>query len=261
MGEPAHGAAGRTRQGAVDRIGIDGRNRSAIALCETAAWEKVPVGDEHSGDDEHRRTPRFNLFLAATIEAGRTHAPVRIRNLSETGAMLEGAAFPPLGATLTLRRQEMEVVGEVVWTRPPRCGMRFRDCVTVAEWISGKRARPAFGQARVDAIQAAVRSGEAMAEAPAPHAEADRRKTSLDEALARELAHVQGLFKAISEELIGDPAVVERHLRLLQNFDIGDQILGHLTTIVAAPDREAAIRAVGMEELRIRLLRKTNSGS
>ena len=216
------------------------------------------MGDEKSGEEEHRRAPRSNLFLSASIEAGGTHAPVRIRNLSETGALLEGAAFPAVGTMLTLSRQEVAVVAEVMWSNPPRCGVHFQGKVTVADWIHGKPAKPAFGQARVDAIQAAVRGGEAIAEAPAPHAEADRHKTSLDEAIAREIAHVQGLFKAISEELIGDPEVVERHARLLQNFDIGDQILGHLTRIVAAPDREEAIRSVGMEELRTRLLRKVN---
>jgi len=216
----------------------------------------MPVGDRQSGNDEHRRAPRSNLFLAAAIEAGGTQAPVRIRNLSETGAMLEGPAFPPVGTMLALKRQEVEIAAEVVWVSPPRCGVHFQGRVTVPEWIAGKRARPTFGQSRVDAIQAAVRSGEAVPETPAPQAGAEEGGISLDERIAREIAYVQGLFKELSADLIADPAVVESHARLLQNFDIGDQILGHLTRIVSAPDREAAIRAVGMEELRARMLRK-----
>ena len=221
----------------------------------TAKWEIGPVGANQSGEEENRRAPRSNLFLAATIEAGGSRADVRIRNLSETGAMLEGPAFPPVGSELILRRQEIETVAEVVWVDASRCGVHFRQRTAVSDWIAGKRTKPAFGQARVDAIQAAVRSGGAVADAPVQKAAAEEPDTGLDARIAAEIAHVQRLFKEVSEELIRDPAVVERHARLLQNFDIGDQILGHLTRVVPATDRETAIREIGMEELRTRLLR------
>ena len=107
------------------------------------------------------RASRKNL-LTASIEAGALKAPVRIRNLSETGAMIDGAALPDIGTVLTLRRLEV-VRAVVVWSATGRCGIRFDGVAAVEDWVAGVRqARPAErSQARVDAIQAAVRRGAA----------------------------------------------------------------------------------------------------
>ena len=43
------------------------------------------------------------------IESGGIESPVRIRDLSFSGARLEGPAFPPVGSRLVLRRQEMQI--------------------------------------------------------------------------------------------------------------------------------------------------------
>lgn len=214
------------------------------------------MGDQQSEADEHRRAPRSNLFLAATIEADGAKAPVRIRNLSETGALIEGPAFPAAGTIVTLRRQEVEISGEIVWVAVPRCGIRFCGSVTVAEWISGKRAPVNFAQARVDAVQAAIRTGAPMPQTAAPQARAGSLASGLDERLAKEISYVQHLLDELSTELIQNPVVVQQHDRKLQNFDIADQILGHLAKVLAAPDRETAIKAIGMEDLRARLTRK-----
>ncbi|NWM10776.1 hypothetical protein GY642_25995, partial [Escherichia coli] len=57
------------------------------------------------------RLPRKNLLLAATIEADGLRVPVRIRNLSEGGAMVDGSVLPRAGTLLTLTRAEIEVGG------------------------------------------------------------------------------------------------------------------------------------------------------
>ena len=51
-----------------------------------------------------RREPRTNMFVMATIYADTGSAPVKVRNLSSTGALIEGEVLPPLGATVRLRR-------------------------------------------------------------------------------------------------------------------------------------------------------------
>jgi hypothetical protein len=58
----------------------------------------------------------------------------------------------------------------------------------------------------------------------------------------------------MSSELSSDPEVVNRHCAVLQNFDLVSQTLGHLTAILSADDRLTVIRAIGMAELRSRLL-------
>ncbi len=72
-----------------------------------------------AGSSAHgARAPRTNLPLSATIEAGALKAPVRIRNMSANGAMLDGAALPPVGAALTLRRADLDIGATVIWQRP-----------------------------------------------------------------------------------------------------------------------------------------------
>lgn len=207
-----------------------------------------------TGGSEQRRGHRSNLFLAAVIESGGVESPVRIRDLSVSGARLEGPAFPPVGSRLTLRRQEVRIEGTVRWIAGPRCGLAFDGQVSVQDWVSGKSSgSPAFAQAEVDRLQAAVRSGTAPA---APAAAQCFDRSGLDTRLAQEIAYVQRLLEAVSAELVRDANIVARHGRALQGFDLADQILGHLAAVMRADDREAAIRAIGMEELRARLLRK-----
>jgi len=57
--------------------------------------------------EQHERLPRKNLLLGATIEAGALSAPVRIRNLSETGALIDGAALPDLEGEPGARAAEL----------------------------------------------------------------------------------------------------------------------------------------------------------
>lgn len=209
----------------------------------------------------HRpRLPRKNLLLAASIESGALKAPVRIRNLSESGAMLDGAVLPDPGVKLVLQRADIRMGATVIWRAAGRCGVRFDETsATVDEWVAGARS-PSFeghqGQARVDAIQTAVRSGAALPpEAPAAGSKA-LAPEEIDGRVAEEIVHVRRLLEALGEELVDDPLVVQRHMQALQNLDRASQILEHLGDILTASDRVAAASAVKMQELRTRLLRK-----
>lgn len=202
------------------------------------------------------RPPRKNLLLSASIEAGGLKAPVRIRNLSEGGAMIDGTALPEVGTPLVLRRLEVEIGATTVWRAPGRCGMKFEGCVSVEEWVAGvRRLSFGMGQARVDAIQAAIRSGALL---PAESEEADPPADlpAVESRIAEEIAYARRLLDKVGDELTDDPIILQRHGHSLQSFDEACQILDHLGTILRAPDPAAAIDAVTMQELRARLLRK-----
>ena len=209
---------------------------------------------------EQARAQRKNLFLAAEIETDGVKLPVRIRNLSEGGAMIEGAALPGVGAALILRRLQVELAGSVIWRTAGRCGVKFSEAAFVEEWVAGRRLVERTlgrGQARVDVIQAAIRGGAALADdGPSPSgAAADDR--NLDHRLAEELAYVRRLLDIVGDELSDDPIMLQRHAHTLQNFDMACQILAHISAILGAPDRADAVAAVTLEELRTRLLRKS----
>lgn len=202
------------------------------------------------------RPPRTKLLLAATIEDAAGKAAVRIRDLSEGGALLEGGVLPNAGERLTLRRAELAVPATVAWRANGRCGVCFDRVISVAQWAAGLRLPIGNeGQPRVDAIQAAVRAGgTAPPSSPPPAAISD----GLDRRLAEEIDYVARLLDAMGEMLADEPAVIHRHPQTLQGFDLATQILRHLATVLAASDRMTAIEAIGMADLRARLTRRAN---
>jgi hypothetical protein len=224
-------------------------------------WQSdEPEGGPIGAGAAQPRATRKNLMLAASIESAGTRAPVRIRNLSETGAMLDGAALPAPGAALILVRADIQVPASVVWCEGGRCGIRFDNvAATVDEWITGKRTavfQGQQGQARVDAIQNVVRSGAALpSEAGMPRGMAVS-PAELERRIAEEIIYVRRLIDTLGEELVEDPVMLQRHSRVLQNLDRASQVLDHLGSVLGADDRVAAAKAVVMQDLRERLLRK-----
>jgi len=214
------------------------------------------------GASARTRAPRKNLLLTATIRSQGVTAPVRIRNLSEKGAMVDGQALPEPGASLILQRLEVEMRGVVAWRAEGRCGIQFEGAASVDEWVAGRRAPAAIfghGQSRVDQIQAAIRSGRDIADEDVPAAGPAEIITDPEARVAEELDHVQRMLDDVAADLIGDMALLQRHGEALQRFDNACQILNQLSAILKAKDRPAAIAAVNLEALRNRLLGKAVS--
>jgi PilZ domain-containing protein len=209
---------------------------------------------------ELRRSPRTNLLLAATAEVNGRAVDVRIRNVSETGALIEGAGLPDIGGRLLLRRGDLQIGGEIAWSGGNRRGVRFDGPVETTEWTGGRPPKPLDctglrDQRRVDSIQAAVRNGTPAAERAGESASATMSRKEVDARLAEELAFVRRLLASIGDQMITDPALVERHSRGLQDLDLAGQILAHLAAIIMADDQSATIDRLGMEDLRSRLKR------
>lgn len=218
---------------------------------------------EAEGRVEDRVAPRTNLLLAATAEVGGRSLPVRIRNLSETGAMVDGAGLPEAGMPLILMRGDLQVAATVAWAAGSRRGVRFGGPTPVSEWTGGKpRTIDCTGlrdQRRVDAIQAEARADPASARAlrsPEPAAPTPAVSPDLDKRLADELGYVQRLLEGLGDELIADLLLIQRHGKSLQSLDLVGQILGHVSTILRADDKAAVVEEIGMDDLRARLKRK-----
>jgi hypothetical protein len=203
-------------------------------------------------EDGSPRAPRTALLLAATIDhTGRRH-PVRIRNLSEGGALIEGSGLPAPGTPLVIRRHQHHVGATLVWRDGDRAGLRFDRRIVAVDWAGGLRPRngSAVGQAQVDAMQAAIRLGVSVT---APPATTPPPLDDLDRRIAGEIEEIASLIGRIGDALADDAAMVERHAATLQQFDLVTQVLNHLAAVVAAEDRAAAVTAIGMADLRARL--------
>ena len=101
-----------------------------------------------------RAAARANVFLAATLVAAGRSFPVRVRNISQGGALIDGVDLPAPGLAVILRRGSLSADADVAWSEPPHCGVRFSTSIRLAEWVS-RIGHP--GQEQVDALVRMVR--------------------------------------------------------------------------------------------------------
>ena len=146
-------------------------------------------------DRDLREDSRSNVFLSGTLYWAQTQAPVRVRNLSGTGAMLDGTGLPGEATQVELRRGSLSVRGEIVWHRGNLRGVRFGGPVTVADWV---RKPGNADQRAIDRSIASIRNGGTSADTGSISASADRPETL--ESFATEL-------QQICERLAGSPVM------------------------------------------------------
>ncbi|HEY0130961.1 MAG TPA: hypothetical protein VGB57_06105, partial [Allosphingosinicella sp.] len=115
-------------------------------------------------------------------------------------------------------------------------------------------------QARVDSVQAAIRS-EGPGRRPGlfrpPPERPARSGREIDLRVAEEVELAARHIEQVGAALVADPAFLHRHGATLQALDLINQNLRHLAAIVAADDKEAAAERISLEELRRRLTRKS----
>ena len=102
---------------------------------------------------DSRRAERTNLFLIATLYHGGDIVPVRLRNLSHQGALIEAAKLPSVGTLVTLRRGGLEVKGRVVRVGDNKIGVEFFSPTFVQSWLPVKGSPV---QRSVDQLAAAI---------------------------------------------------------------------------------------------------------
>jgi hypothetical protein len=81
---------------------------------------------DESSMNHNRRSRRSNVLLAASIEASGASLPVKLRNLSTEGALIEGDDLPVEGSEVLFRRNELSVNSRVAWVHGKHAGVAFR---------------------------------------------------------------------------------------------------------------------------------------
>ena len=81
---------------------------------------------DQSSITQNRQSRRSNVLLAATIEALGAVIPVKLRNLSTEGALIEGEGLPIEGSEVLFRRNELSVSSRVAWVHGTQAGVAFR---------------------------------------------------------------------------------------------------------------------------------------
>ena len=156
------------------------------------------------------------MFVLATMSGSSAAGPVRIRNMSPAGALIEGDYLPTLGELISLRRGTLSASGTVVWRQDGKAGLRFDRAIDVTGWL------PA-GSTGQQAVDRAFQELKAGASAPSyPTQVPQLQQSPVDTAeLLRTAAALDDLADALAE----DPAVVASHGSKLQTFDIAAQLL------------------------------------
>lgn len=80
---------------------------------------------DESSIPHNRRSRRSPVFLAATIEVAGSPEPVKLRNLSEEGALIEGDRFPLEGSVTYFERKDLRVKSRIVWVHGRFAGVAF----------------------------------------------------------------------------------------------------------------------------------------
>jgi len=110
---------------------------------------------------DSRLEARSNVFVSASLITRSSSLPVRIRNLSPRGVLLDGNSLPPIGTEIQLVRGGLSASGHVAWQDGDHVGIHFDEQIDVDQWV---RRVEHPGQQRVDNIVAALKRDESAPE-------------------------------------------------------------------------------------------------
>lgn len=178
-----------------------------------------------------RLESRSNVFVMAVLYADtRIGTPVRVRNISSTGALIEGAVLPPVGTSVQLTRASLKASGSVIWLEQGKAGLVFETPVVVADWLP--QGRRGVAQQFAEELFHQKRLGiSGVRPAPAHKAEAD---------LSDQLLELRQSLQRAAEALALDSLVAARHASALQSIDCIGQMLGQLASSANAANSPVA---------------------
>jgi hypothetical protein len=175
----------------------------------------MQVLDNEFLPESGRSETRTNMLVIASVSALTASGPIRIRNLSRHGALIEGGHLPGLGEHLKLRRGALAASGRIVRLLGNKAGVRFDGPIDVSQWLPSEHC----AQQRVDEAFHSIRAGATHA-MPLEGAPALAHSPA-DAAQLRELALA---LNALADELAENSAVVMRHGSKLQTLDIASDV-------------------------------------
>ena len=76
---------------------------------------------------KNRGSRRSPVLLAASVEVDGAPVPVKLRNLSERGALIEGDRLPAQGEATRFKRNDLSVPSRVVWVHGRYAGVAFSE--------------------------------------------------------------------------------------------------------------------------------------
>ncbi len=175
---------------------------------------------------EHRHGARTHLFVVATLSSDSGSTPVRVRNMSARGALIEAAALPIPGSLFVLKRGSLQASGLVAWSASRQAGLAFHASVDVPDWMA---RLPNARQDQVDEIVAAHKSAAGMKKCPELASIGAERPTAIE----AELTLLGAELAQLGNGLASDVVLVATH----PEIQLLDVALQRIARIMAALDR------------------------
>ncbi|MEP7315219.1 MAG: PilZ domain-containing protein [Sphingomicrobium sp.] len=124
------GAADRARDENDDRGRKHDHDRNIFAQHLLSSTKRLPLRFNSNRMDEsiqsqNRRSRRSHVLMAAVLRTEDGDLSVKLRNLSENGALVEAQTLPPSGSTVRFRKGELNLAARVAWVEDGRAGVAF----------------------------------------------------------------------------------------------------------------------------------------
>ena len=68
---------------------------------------------DQSSSSQNRKNRRSNVLMSASLELSGTSVPVKLRNLSAEGALVESDRLPVEGSSVLFRKGDLSMPGRV----------------------------------------------------------------------------------------------------------------------------------------------------
>jgi hypothetical protein len=165
------------------------------------------------------------MFVLATMAAASASGPIKIRNMSLSGALLEGGALPAVGEHLSLRRGELAVSGHVVWRQQGKAGLSFDCAVEVVDWLPAGSG----GQQQVD------RTFQELKTDPAPAHPVSCSPAEPSAIGKPDLLKLAEGLDILANILAEDARIIAAHSSKLQVLDAASQMLRRCADFAVLP--------------------------
>lgn len=148
--------------------------------------------------------------------------PVRIRNMSPSGALIEASVIPELGTKVVLKRGSLQVVGRIIRKVERRAGIAFEAIVYVADWMSRQPSAP---QQQIDRLVSHFQTDGQFSTCSSDETRYTFRAGSIE----AELMTLRSDLAELEAKLIDDPILIANHPEI-QALDISLQRIDRMIT-------------------------------
>jgi len=201
----------------------------------------MPQPTEQKASSDRRTANRSSLYLAASLYCDGSVYPVKIRNISSAGALLDTLTVLAPGSLVQLIRGPLIVHALVAWTDQGRLGLKFSGTVDVQRW---RQTISNAEQQRVDDVVTLVKAG-------AVPLQVYSSASSLEETNgpSSDLLRASKLLSRLGDRLANDAIVVANFPGELQNLDIAIQVIDAIAALMESRT-DLAIDATKFANLR-----------